>query len=147
MAERTRPCVLYSDGSVLVNPGGPGGWAYALFSGRNWKTKNDPVARASGYCPETTNNRMEMLAVIEGLQEAITRKFTSVLVISDSQYVLRGIDSWSDSWKKNPDLWKQMQDLQDRIKVVTKFVPGHNGDHWNEWCDEAAGKAARKDFT
>lgn len=84
---------VYTDGSCLINPGGPGGWAAVILA-----DKCDPV-EISGGAPETTNNRMEMTAVIEGLKAVAQAQ--QVTVFSDSQYVINGFKAgWVNSWKK-----------------------------------------------
>ena len=141
---------LYTDGSCLGNPG-PGGWAAILFD-------NGKRLELSGGFACTTNNRMEILSVIRGLEAIETPSI--VTVYSDSQYVCNSISlHWLDSWVKknwqrsrsqpvkNVDLWKEMLPLLKRHKVTMKWVKGHAGDPNNERCDALAfGCANAKDL-
>ena len=137
---------LYTDGSCLGNPG-PGGWGYTLEYG------NYRVFGADGH-PETTCNIMELTAVIEGLKK-ITERHIPVTVYSDSTYVVNGITSWIDGWKKrgwktsrgdkvaNRELWLELEELLTSFKNVKfQWIQGHNGNEWNEWCDTLAKEAA-----
>ncbi len=135
---------IYTDGSCLGNPG-PGGWGFVATDGCN-------VAERSGAEPDTTNNRMELTAVIMAL--AAARKHTEVEIHTDSQYVKNGIQSWIKNWKrngwrtadkkpvKNKDLWEQLDDAVSKIKVHWHWVRGHNGDEMNERVDCLARTAA-----
>ncbi len=138
---------LFTDGACSGNPG-PGGWAYILRT-------TDASVEASGGESPTTNNRMELTAVIEGLRalEAPSR----VEVWSDSQYVLKGLDEWMDNWKKrgwktaakkpvkNVELWKILDDLRRVHTLSFHWVRGHSDHPENERCDELA-VAARDRF-
>lgn len=136
---------LYTDGACSGNPG-PGGWAYIL---RHPATKKE--REASGGEKATTNNRMELTAVIRGL-EALTRR-SVVDLYSDSQYVLKGLESWMASWKKrgwktadkkpvkNQDLWEQLDSLKDEHEIRFHWVRGHNEHPENERCDRLAVRA------
>lgn len=138
---------LATDGSCLVNPGGPGGWAFILF--RNDKE----LKRLSGSEERTTNNRMEIQAVIEGLRCA--RRYypgESVKVLSDSQYVVKGITLWMHGWSRkdftgiaNPDLWNTLYGMCAVMEVTAEFVRGHNGHRWNEECDRMAYDALKQE--
>lgn len=133
---------LYTDGACSGNPG-PGGWAFVL---RHPASKSE--REASGGDPATTNNRMELTAVIEGL-EALTRP-SGVAVFSDSQYVLKGLESWLDAWikrgwktaskqpVKNEDLWRRLDELRKKHRLTFHWVKGHAGHPINERCDEMA---------
>ena len=131
---------LYTDGACSGNPG-PGGWGCILrFKGTE--------KELSGGEPATTNNRMEMKAVIAGL-EALKRSCT-VAVYTDSQYVQKGISEWIWSWKKrgwktadnkpvkNADLWQELDALARNHKVTWHWVKGHAGHPENERADELA---------
>ena len=131
---------IFADGACLGNPG-PGGWAALLrFNGTD--------KEIAGGEPMTTNNRMEMMAVISALR-TLTRPCT-VAVTTDSQYVQKGITEWIHGWKKrgwktaakkpvlNADLWMQLDDLASRHKVEWKWVKGHSGHSENEIADELA---------
>jgi ribonuclease HI len=120
---------LWTDGACSGNPG-PGGWAYCLVKdGRN-------VGQDSGYAPETTNNRMEMQAVIAGL--ARLHAGATVTVRTDSQLI---VDTIQKGWKrkKNCDLWTQLDAAIARHDAVTfQHVKGHDGQRWNEHVDQLA---------
>lgn len=136
---------IYTDGACRRNPG-PGGYGVVLRYNEHEKT-------LSGGFRLTTNNRMEILAVIAGL-EALSSP-CSVTIISDSKYVVDAIEKgwarkWrSKNWKKtdgetalNPDLWTRLLDLCDRHRVKFEWVRGHAGHPENERCDEMATAAA-----
>ncbi|MCC6284374.1 MAG: ribonuclease HI [Phycisphaerales bacterium] len=139
---------LYTDGACSGNPG-PGGWAYIL---RHPATGKE--VEASGGEAETTNNRMELRAVIEGLR-ALRRK-SRVTITSDSQYVLNGLKEWMDAWKrrgwktanrqpvKNQDLWEMLDDLRARHDLRFRWIRGHNEHPENTRCDELAVAAAKQ---
>lgn len=133
---------LYTDGACSGNPG-PGGWAYILKHPASGTERE-----AAGGEPETTNNRMELTAVIEGL---IAIKAPSrVEVYSDSQYVLKGLDEWLDAWKargwktaakkpvKNQELWERLDELRTRHELSFHWIRGHNEHPENERCDRLA---------
>ena len=128
---------LYTDGSCLGNPG-PGGWAYLLRTpGKNF--------REQGGAAHTTNNRMELLAVIEGMRE-IDKKHkdtTQITVHSDSSWVVK---TMTDNWKrkKNLDLWEQLLPLLHDKNVKWQWVKGHAGHPENEDCDVRAYAEAEK---
>ena len=133
---------LFTDGACSGNPG-PGGWAFLLRHPRSGKA----VERSGGE-PETTNNRMELTAVIEGLS-SLTRR-SVVELHSDSQYVLKGLNEWMPGWKrkgwrtaskqpvKNVDLWKRLDELKDGHEINFHWVKGHAGHPENERVDELA---------
>ncbi len=132
---------LYTDGSSRGNPG-PGGYGIVLKSGAHYKEINGGFAR-------TTNNRMELLAVIVGL-EAIKRENAQVNVYSDSSYVVKAInDGWLKKWvtkgldkQKNPDLWRRFLEIYPKHQVKFFWVKGHAGHPENERCDALAVEAA-----
>lgn len=139
---------LYTDGACSGNPG-PGGWAYIL------RHKASGAEReASGGEAQTTNNRMELMAVIAGLT-ALKRR-SSVDLYSDSQYVLKGLREWMESWKKrgwrtadkkpvkNQDLWEQLDELKGGHEIRFHWIKGHNEHPENERCDELAVAEAKK---
>ena len=138
-----RPHVeLYTDGACSGNPG-PGGWAYILRHDASASERED-----SGGEAHTTNNRMELMAVIRGLT-ALTRA-SKVDVYSDSQYVLNGLESWMDNWKKkgwvtaskapvkNKDLWELLDGLRGKHELSYHWIRGHNEHPENERADQLA---------
>jgi ribonuclease HI len=138
--------ILYTDGGCSC-PQGPGGWAY-IREDKRQGIINSKLS-ISGNCPSTTNNRMELMPIIEGLK-AIPEGY-SVKVISDSQYAVNGINEWMANWKKNgwkrkvqnklkplmnEDLWKELDILVSSRKVEAEWVKGHNRHEENEKCDK-----------
>jgi len=132
---------LYTDGAAKGNPG-PGGYGVVLLSGKHYKELNE------GY-RMTTNNRMELLAVIIGL-EALKKENQQVQVFSDSKYVVDAVEKgWLLGWekkafkgKKNPDLWKRFLIIYRKHQVKFNWIKGHAGNTYNEKCDELAVAAA-----
>ena len=133
---------IYTDGSSRGNPG-PGGYGVILLSGHHRKELSKGFRL-------TTNNRMELLAVIAGL-ETIKKNELSVTVYSDSQYVINSINKgWLNNWirtdfkggKKNKDLWLQFYDLSVSFKLKFIWVKGHADNPYNNRCDELATAAA-----
>ncbi len=144
-----RPLVeLFTDGACSGNPG-PGGWAFLLRHPKTGKS----VERSGGE-PDTTNNRMELQAVIEGLG-SLTRP-SVVELYSDSQYVLNGLKEWMAGWKrkgwrtaskqpvKNVELWKQLDALKDQHEIRFHWVRGHDGHPENERVDRLAVEARER---
>ncbi|MFZ4572942.1 MAG: ribonuclease HI [Phycisphaerales bacterium] len=139
---------LHTDGACSGNPG-PGGWAYILKH-----AASGSVRESSGGEPQTTNNRMELMAVIEGLRAL--KKRSRVDLYSDSQYVLNGLKEWMQSWKKrgwktadkkpvkNQDLWEVLDLLKDEHELRFHWIRGHNEHPENERCDEMAVAEAKK---
>ncbi|NKQ40061.1 MAG: ribonuclease HI [Sulfurovum sp.] len=132
---------LYSDGSSLGNPG-PGGYGGIL----EYRGKRKEY---SGAEPYTTNNRMELRAVIEGLK--LLKDPCMVEVVSDSSYVVKAINEWLPNWirkefkkVKNPDLWKEYLEVASPHDIKGKWVRGHNGHPENERCDTLAREEAEK---
>lgn len=133
---------LYTDGACSGNPG-PGGWAFILKHPSTRKEKE-----SSGGAPSTTNNRMELISVIEGLK-ALDRP-CRVDLFSDSQYVVHGLREWLDEWKKkgwkrgrnssvkNLDLWQQLDELRQVHQINYHWIRGHNEHPENERCDRLA---------
>ncbi|HZK43719.1 MAG TPA: ribonuclease HI [Syntrophomonadaceae bacterium] len=139
--------IIYTDGACSGNPG-PGGWGAVLLYGDNKK-------EISGFEPQTTNNRMELLAVIKAL-EVLKVNDWSVTVYSDSAYVVNAIqNNWIGNWQENgwknskkddvanQDLWQRLLILMEINQVTLKKVKGHSGDVWNERCDELATDAVK----
>ena len=132
--------VIYTDGACKGNPG-PGGWGALLeYDGRR--------KELFGGEPHTTNNRMELVAVIRAL-EALTRE-SDVALYTDSQYVKNGIEAWIHGWKrngwktsdkkpvKNEDLWRELDELAKRHRIRWHWVRGHDDNPGNERADELA---------
>lgn len=138
--------LLITDGACIGNPG-PGGWAAILRFGEFTREM---------YCCEkhTTNNRMELMAVIKGLNAL--REACEVVITTDSQYVKNGITRWIHNWKRkgwktstgspvlNQDLWKELDAACGRHKITWEWVKGHAYHKDNNRCDELANNAARK---
>jgi ribonuclease HI len=134
--------IVYTDGSSRGNPG-PGGYGVILMWGKSRK-------ELSGGYRLTTNNRMELLAVIKAL-EALNKKNISLTIFTDSQYVVNSIEKkWLDNWirtdfkggKKNKDLWLQYYRLAKDFSIKFKWVKGHADNAFNVRCDELATMAA-----
>lgn len=152
MTESGLPFVqLFTDGACRGNPG-PGGWACILRHPASGTEKE-----LSGGAASTTNNRMELQAVISGL-EALRRK-SRVEVVTDSQYVAKGITEWLPQWKANnwrrrsgkhlkpvanEEYWRKLDELVGRHEVRFTVVRGHAGHPENQRCDELAVKAAQQ---
>ncbi|MGE0374481.1 MAG: ribonuclease HI [Planctomycetaceae bacterium] len=142
---------LFTDGACSGNPG-PGGWAYILRHPSSGSEKE-----GSGGAPLTTNNQMELQAVIEGLQALNSR--SRVEVVTDSTYVAKGCAEWLPGWKrngwrrrdgkqwkpvKNVEFWQQLDTLLTRHDVRFQIIKGHSGHPENERCDELAVAAAQQ---
>lgn len=137
---------IYTDGACLGNPGRGGYGAILMYK--------EHKKEISGSEKETTNNRMEMRAVIEALRAL--KKSSEVVIYTDSKYVMEGITNWIQSWKKNnwrnanrkpvknSDLWQELDDEVAKHKIEWIWVKGHAGNHYNELVDELARKAAEK---
>ncbi len=135
---------IFTDGACLGNPG-PGGWAALLRYGTVEK-------EISGSAPETTNNRMELMAAIAAL-EAL-RRASIVRLTTDSQYVKQGIESWLPRWQangwrtsdrkpvKNQDLWQRLAAAEAPHRVQWQWTRGHSGHEENELVDRLARQAA-----
>ena len=131
---------LYTDGACRGNPG-PGGWGVLVRAQNNEK-------RLYGGEPDTTNNRMELMAAIQALESLTSR--SNVKLTSDSQYVLKGINEWMENWKKrgwktaakkpvkNVDLWQRLDNAREGHAVEWFWVKGHSGHVENEIADELA---------
>ena len=135
---------LYTDGACKGNPG-PGGWGVLMRYGRHEK-------ELFGGEAQTTNNRMELSAVIEGLA-ALTRP-CRVVICTDSQYVKNGMEKWIHGWKrngwktaakqpeKNAELWQRLDELAAQHQIEWQWVRGHTGHPENERADELANRGA-----
>ena len=139
----TQAVEIFTDGACRGNPG-PGGWAALLRFGDN-------ETSISGAEPQTTNNRMELMAAIKGL--AALKRPVRVVLTTDSEYVRQGITSWIHGWKKrgwkrankqpvlNVDLWQRLDALDGQHDVRWEWVKGHSGHAENEAVDQAANEA------
>ncbi len=137
---------LITDGSCLGNPG-PGGWAAILRHGAHKKELH-------GYSPQTTNNRMELTAAIEGLRALKSQ--CEVEVVTDSEYLKNGITKWIHGWKRNgwktsakkpvvnQDLWEALDALAEGHQIQWSWTKGHADHDDNNRCDELATRAARE---
>lgn len=131
---------IYTDGACSGNPG-PGGWAALL----RYKSKEKLL---SGGAEDTTNNRMELMAAIQGL--GALKRISKVVLVTDSKYVLDGITTWIKTWRqkglldkantkiKNVDLWQELDKLNNKHEVKWQWVRGHSGHAENEIVDKAA---------
>jgi len=142
LSTNSKELVIYTDGSSRGNPG-PGGYGTILI----WKGKSKELS--AGY-RRTTNNRMELMAVIAGL-EALNREGLSIVIYSDSQYVVKAVEEgWLKNWiatnfkggKKNKDLWLHFNELFKKHSIRFKWVKGHAENIYNIRCDELATAAA-----
>ncbi len=140
--------IIYTDGACLGNPG-PGGWATIIFD-----KKNEKRIQRVGSELTTTNNRMELTAIIESLRTIPLQ--SNLIVFTDSKYVINGIESWIFQWKKNnwlasnkkkvknKDLWILLDDLTKNLEIKWNWVKGHSGDQFNEEVDKLARDEALK---
>jgi ribonuclease HI len=145
--------LLFADGACSGNPG-PGGWGFILRH-----PASDKETRDSGATRMTTNNRMELTAVIEGLRALRASRRWRVHVVTDSEYVARGMNEWiakwiANGWRRgkgrdaapvlNADLWKELHGLCSRHEVTFEHVRGHSGHLENEECDRMAAAAIKE---
>jgi ribonuclease HI len=145
--------LLFTDGACSGNPG-PGGWAFILRHPATGKELEQ-----SGGEPDTTNNRMELMAVIRGLETL--KRPTYVELFTDSEYVRQGLSQWMPKWKangwsrktsqyskggaiKNLELWKRLDELIAEHRLKFTRVAGHSGHPENDRCDELAVAACQK---
>jgi len=140
---------LYTDGACSGNPG-PGGYGAILKYG-------DQTKEISGCDPETTNNRMEMMAVIQGLRSL--KRPCTVRVVTDSNYLVKGMTEWVPKWvrknwinsKKEPvlnrDLWEKLLELSKVHRIEWQWIKGHEGHKENERCDKLAREAIGRCMT
>ena len=140
--------IIYTDGACLGNPG-PGGWATIIFD-----KKNEKRIQRVGSELTTTNNRMELTAIIESLRTIPLQ--SNLIVFTDSKYVINGIELWIFQWKKNnwlasnkkkvknKDLWILLDSLTKNLKIKWNWVKGHSGDRFNEEVDKLARDEALK---
>ncbi|HEY1391776.1 MAG TPA: ribonuclease HI [Methylibium sp.] len=145
-AKQTPDVVIYTDGACKGNPG-PGGWGVWMKSGSHEKELHGGEA-------STTNNRMELTAVIEAL--SALKRPCHVLIYTDSEYVRKGITEWIHGWKtrgwktadkkpvKNAELWRKLDELAAGHRVDWRWVKGHAGDPGNERADALANRGAAR---
>ena len=138
---------MWTDGACSGNPGN-GGWGVLI------KLVDGNQIKLSGHEQFTTNNRMEMLAVIEGLK--YLKNYSSIIIHTDSKYVLEGITNWITNWKqnnwkssnkkdvKNKDLWIELDALVNKFKIEWKWVKGHSGNVENDIADLLATTAIKE---
>jgi ribonuclease HI len=144
MAEKPQ-VIIYTDGSCYGNPG-PGGWGVILRYGKHER-------ELSGGEPDTTNNRMELRAALEGLRAL--KESCKVTLFTDSEYLKKGITEWLPNWKRrnwrrkggklaNVDLWMKLDEEMVRHEIHWRWVRGHAGHPMNERVDALARKAIPK---
>ena len=151
-----RPQVdLFSDGGASPNPG-PGGWAYILRCAGGSGPGDEVEVEGAGAVPGTTNNRMELTAVIRGLMHL--DRPCRVRLVSDSEYVVKGLSEWLAGWKRknwvnsrrkpvlNSDLWKILDQLASEHEVTCTWTRGHAGHAENERCDQLVGRIRDEHF-
>jgi len=143
---------IYTDGGCSGNPG-PGGWAYVMV--QKTSQGDEVLVEKRGSEEHTTNNRMELMAVISALKALKNKKELprQATLYTDSQYVQKGITEWIHKWKqnswktsdkkpvKNQDLWLLLDALAEELSVKWKWVKGHDGNVYNERCDQLTQKA------
>lgn len=134
---------IYTDGACRGNPG-PGGWGAILRYG-------DHERELNGYEPQTTNNRMELMAAIVALETL--KRPCEIVVTTDSEYVRKGITEWLSAWKargwktaaktpvKNQDLWERLDQATTRHRIRWDWIRGHSGHPENERADQLANRA------
>ncbi len=138
--------IIYTDGACIGNPG-LGGWGAIIINQDNEK-------KISGGSQLTTNNRMEMQAVVEALK--FIKTASSITLYTDSKYIINGISSWIYKWKKNNwtssnkkpikniDLWIIIDSFTSKHTIEWKWIKGHSGDYYNEEVDKLARAEAEK---
>ena len=148
---------IYSDGSCLKNPGGPGGWAYVIID-----DNHSIINKDYGSDKQTTNNKMELMGIIKALEYIInndsifSRKTNNFIMYVDSKYVCDGIKSWIKKWRMNgwvtstkkpvlnEELWRQLDEYNNEIpNKQWNWVKAHAGNKYNEIVDKLALSAAK----
>lgn len=140
--------MVYTDGACSNNPGGPGGWAATL----NYEDRYDVI---SGNDVSTTNNRMELTAVVEAIEYLFSKGYKNIIINSDSAYVVNAVNKcWIYEWEKkdwktkkgrdvaNADLWKRLYKIcmTKHVSILFNKVTGHSGHTFNEIADDEAKK-------
>lgn len=145
MTTKKKTVEIFTDGACSGNPG-PGGYGSIMRYGGETK-------EISGYNPRTTNNRMEMTAVIQAL--SLLKRPCKIKIVTDSNYVVKGMTQWLPGWIKrnwtntqkkpvlNKDLWKKLMDLSEPHEIEWVWIRGHAGHEENERCDELAKEAMK----
>ncbi len=140
---------IFTDGGCSGNPG-PGGWAFVVLENETL------LSYSSGGELQTTNNKMELTAVIKALETCNVLGVNELCISTDSQYVKNGITSWIFNWKKNgwrtsskdpvknKELWIELDDLQSQFHITWIWVKGHSGIKYNEMCDTLVRKEMEK---
>ena len=140
---------IFTDGGCSGNPG-PGGWAYVLLS------DGQLTSYSSGGEAQTTNNKMELTAVIRAIEDASLLGVSEISISTDSQYVKNGITTWIFNWKKNGwktsskdpvknrELWEHLDELNSTNKIRWTWVKGHARIKYNEMCDSLVRKEMEK---
>jgi len=139
---------VYTDGSCLGNPG-VGGWAYLIV-------RDDGVETYYGNNPKTTNNIMELTAILEFLKYMIKENHKTATIHTDSNYVVQGITKWSKNWVKkqwktstgsdvkNKEIWKELVQLNDTLNITWVWVKAHDTNYYNNMVDKLALNAAQE---
>lgn len=139
---------IFTDGACKGNPG-PGGYGAILKHGDN-------VKELAGYDPDTTNNRMELTAIIESLR--LIKRPCRIRIITDSNYVVKGMTEWLPAWMRknwknsqdkpvlNRDLWEELVKLSKPHSIEWKWIKGHDGHKENERCDALARKSIKNNM-
>ena len=148
---------IYTDGSANIHDGS-GAWAFCVVECTTAEDEGEMMFSSSGYADDTTNNRMEMQAVLEALRwiASTGRMNEALMIISDSAYVVNCFRSrWYVKWRrngwygscgpvKNRDLWEQMLELYESMLMIPFYhIRGHQGNKWNEWCDKECDRVRR----
>ncbi len=140
---------IFTDGGCSGNPG-PGGWAFVALSNGN------VLSYSSGGDAQTTNNKMELTAVIKALETCQNLGVKTVSISTDSQYVKNGITAWIYNWKKNgwktaskdpvknKELWVELDKIRSNFDINWVWVKGHAGIEFNEMCDSLVRKEMEK---
>lgn len=140
---------IFTDGGCSGNPG-PGGWAFVALDNENL------LSYSSGGDAQTTNNKMELTAVIRALETCQVLEAKQVCISTDSQYVKNGITTWIHNWKrngwktaskdpvKNKELWEELDSLSKVFEIKWIWVKGHAGIKYNEMCDSLVRKEMEK---